>query len=167
MPENILIAIAWPYANAEIHVGNITGSHLPGDIVARSSVRHAVDRGHTVNRTPSSANPHTSGLRLFAAAMPSAPCDIEIEPATQFALGRIENDPCSPGHDLLGANAHLTLAMEMSGRRFGERETVQAHVHVSAHEVDGHLTGADAVHFDVQRQHFQRLDTPMGIDGEG
>ena len=35
MPEHILIAIAWPYANAEIHVGNITGSHLPGDIVAR------------------------------------------------------------------------------------------------------------------------------------
>ncbi|MBN1451019.1 MAG: methionine--tRNA ligase [Anaerolineales bacterium] len=35
MPENILISIAWPYANAEIHVGNITGSHLPGDIVAR------------------------------------------------------------------------------------------------------------------------------------
>ncbi len=35
MNENILIAIAWPYANADIHVGNITGSHLPGDIVAR------------------------------------------------------------------------------------------------------------------------------------
>lgn len=35
MTENILIAIAWPYSNAEIHVGNITGSHLPGDIVAR------------------------------------------------------------------------------------------------------------------------------------
>lgn len=35
MNENILIAIAWPYSNAEIHVGNITGSHLPGDIVAR------------------------------------------------------------------------------------------------------------------------------------
>src|SRR6266540_1315641 len=35
MPDNILIAIAWPYSNAEIHVGNITGSHLPGDIVAR------------------------------------------------------------------------------------------------------------------------------------
>ncbi len=35
MPENILIAIAWPYSNAEIHVGNLTGSHLPGDIVAR------------------------------------------------------------------------------------------------------------------------------------
>lgn len=35
MAENILVAIAWPYANSEIHVGNITGSHLPGDIVAR------------------------------------------------------------------------------------------------------------------------------------
>jgi methionyl-tRNA synthetase len=35
MSENILIAIAWPYSNAEIHVGNLTGSHLPGDIVAR------------------------------------------------------------------------------------------------------------------------------------
>lgn len=35
MNENIIVAIAWPYANADIHVGNITGSHLPGDIVAR------------------------------------------------------------------------------------------------------------------------------------
>ncbi len=35
MTQTILIAIAWPYSNAEIHVGNITGSHLPGDIVAR------------------------------------------------------------------------------------------------------------------------------------
>ncbi len=33
--NTILIAIAWPYANAPIHVGNITGSHLPGDISAR------------------------------------------------------------------------------------------------------------------------------------
>jgi len=35
MTENILVCIAWPYANAEIHVGNIVGSHLPADIVAR------------------------------------------------------------------------------------------------------------------------------------
>jgi methionyl-tRNA synthetase len=35
MNEKILIAIAWPYANAELHVGNLTGSHLPGDITAR------------------------------------------------------------------------------------------------------------------------------------
>lgn len=35
MTEHVLVAIAWPYANAEIHVGNLTGSHLPGDIYAR------------------------------------------------------------------------------------------------------------------------------------
>jgi methionyl-tRNA synthetase len=35
MTENILVSIAWPYANADIHVGNIVGSHLPGDIFAR------------------------------------------------------------------------------------------------------------------------------------
>ena len=35
MSETILVAVAWPYANAEIHVGNLTGSHLPGDIFAR------------------------------------------------------------------------------------------------------------------------------------
>ena len=35
MSEHILIAIAWPYASAKIHTGNVTGSHLPGDICAR------------------------------------------------------------------------------------------------------------------------------------
>ena len=35
MPENILVCVAWPYANADIHVGNIVGSHLPADIFAR------------------------------------------------------------------------------------------------------------------------------------
>lgn len=35
MTEAILVAVAWPYANAEIHVGNLTGSHLPADIFAR------------------------------------------------------------------------------------------------------------------------------------
>lgn len=35
MTENILVAVAWPYANSQIHVGNITGSYLPADIFAR------------------------------------------------------------------------------------------------------------------------------------
>ncbi|HEX9018331.1 MAG TPA: methionine--tRNA ligase [Anaerolineaceae bacterium] len=35
MKENVLVAAAWPYANAEIHVGNLTGSYLPADIFAR------------------------------------------------------------------------------------------------------------------------------------
>ncbi len=35
MSAPILVTAAWPYANAEIHVGNLTGSYLPADIVAR------------------------------------------------------------------------------------------------------------------------------------
>ena len=35
MSENILVSVAWPYANSQIHVGNITGSYLPADIFAR------------------------------------------------------------------------------------------------------------------------------------
>lgn len=31
----VLVAVAWPYANAEIHVGNVTGSYLPADVFAR------------------------------------------------------------------------------------------------------------------------------------
>src|SRR5258708_20117350 len=35
MPENVLVAVAWPYANADIHVGNVVGAYLPADIYAR------------------------------------------------------------------------------------------------------------------------------------
>ena len=35
MTDNILVAVAWPYANSDIHVGNITGSYLPADIFTR------------------------------------------------------------------------------------------------------------------------------------
>jgi methionyl-tRNA synthetase len=35
MNEHILVAVAWPYASADIHVGNMTGSYLPADIFAR------------------------------------------------------------------------------------------------------------------------------------
>jgi methionyl-tRNA synthetase len=35
MTKNILVSVAWPYANSLIHVGNITGSYLPADIFAR------------------------------------------------------------------------------------------------------------------------------------
>jgi methionyl-tRNA synthetase len=35
MTKKILVAAAWPYANSDIHVGNLTGSYLPADIFAR------------------------------------------------------------------------------------------------------------------------------------
>jgi methionyl-tRNA synthetase len=67
MSNNILIAIAWPYANAEIHVGNITGSHLPGDIVARYH-RLKGDRVLMVSGTDSHGTPVT--LRADADGLP-------------------------------------------------------------------------------------------------
>jgi methionyl-tRNA synthetase len=35
MTEPVLVAVAWPYASARIHVGNLTGAYLPADILAR------------------------------------------------------------------------------------------------------------------------------------
>jgi methionyl-tRNA synthetase len=35
MTDNILVAVAWPYANADIHVGNVAGAYLPADIFSR------------------------------------------------------------------------------------------------------------------------------------
>ena len=67
MSNNILIAIAWPYANSEIHVGNITGSHLPGDIVARYH-RLKGDRVLMVSGTDSHGTPVT--LRADAEGLP-------------------------------------------------------------------------------------------------
>jgi hypothetical protein len=61
MPENILIAIAWPYANAEIHVENITGSHLPGDIVARFHRLKGDDVLMVSNGSPWHACHHSGG----------------------------------------------------------------------------------------------------------
>jgi methionyl-tRNA synthetase len=33
--ENILVCLAWPYANGPLHVGHIAGAYLPADIFAR------------------------------------------------------------------------------------------------------------------------------------
>jgi methionyl-tRNA synthetase len=65
--DTILIAIAWPYANAPIHVGNLTGSHLPGDIVARYH-RLKGDRVLMVSGTDSHGTPVT--LRADADGKP-------------------------------------------------------------------------------------------------
>ncbi len=35
MSEKILVAVAWPYASASIHVGNLAGADLPPDIFSR------------------------------------------------------------------------------------------------------------------------------------
>jgi len=58
MSKNILVAVAWPYANSEIHVGNITGSYLPADIFARYH-RLVGDRVIMVSGTDAHGTPVT------------------------------------------------------------------------------------------------------------
>ena len=35
MPQHILVAVAWPYANGSLHLGHLAGCYLPADIFAR------------------------------------------------------------------------------------------------------------------------------------
>ena len=35
MSKKILVAVAWPYANGDLHVGHLAGAYLPADIYAR------------------------------------------------------------------------------------------------------------------------------------
>ena len=35
VPETILVAVAWPYANNHLHIGHLAGSYVPADIFAR------------------------------------------------------------------------------------------------------------------------------------
>ena len=35
MSERILVAVAWPYANGSLHLGQVAGAYLPADIFAR------------------------------------------------------------------------------------------------------------------------------------
>lgn len=35
MSKRILVAVAWPYANGDLHVGHLAGAYLPADIFAR------------------------------------------------------------------------------------------------------------------------------------
>jgi methionyl-tRNA synthetase len=58
MSKNILVAVAWPYANSLIHVGNITGSYLPADIFARYQ-RLAGNRVLMVSGTDAHGTPVT------------------------------------------------------------------------------------------------------------
>ena len=71
MTEPILVAIAWPYANSEIHVGNVTGSHLPGDIFAR----YQRMRGRDVVMV-SGSDSHGTPITITADASNSTPMEV-------------------------------------------------------------------------------------------
>ena len=33
--KNILVCVAWPYANGPLHIGHIAGAYLPADVYVR------------------------------------------------------------------------------------------------------------------------------------
>lgn len=71
MPESILVAVAWPYGNSEIHVGNLAGSYLPADIFARYN-RLKGNRVLMVSGTDS----HGTPITVRAEAENKSPLDI-------------------------------------------------------------------------------------------
>ncbi len=71
MVHNVLIAVAWPYANADIHVGNLTGSYLPADICARY---HRL-RGRNVLMV-SGSDSHGTPITVKADAQGKTPLEI-------------------------------------------------------------------------------------------
>jgi len=56
MADRILVAVAWPYANGSLHVGQLVGAYLPADIFARYHRAAGNDvlmvSGSDVNGTP-------------------------------------------------------------------------------------------------------------------
>lgn len=71
MDRYVLVAVAWPYANSDIHVGNITGSYLPADVFARYH-RLAGDRVLMV----SGSDAHGTPVTVAADAQGSTPLQV-------------------------------------------------------------------------------------------
>jgi len=81
MPKNILVAVAWPYANSLIHVGNITGAYLPADIYARYN---RLIGNHVIMVSGSDA--HGTPVAVRADALERTPLEVYEE----YHLGFIE-----------------------------------------------------------------------------
>ena len=66
--EYILVCVAWPYGNAEIHQGNMTGAYLPADIYARY---HRLIGNHVL--MVSGTDSHGTPVTLAAEAQDTTP----------------------------------------------------------------------------------------------
>ncbi len=69
--EYILVCVAWPYANADIHQGNITGSYLPADIYARY---HRLRGNHVL--MVSGSDSHGTPVTVKADEMGNSPREV-------------------------------------------------------------------------------------------
>jgi len=66
MAQNILVAVAWPYANGPFHVGHLAGAYLPADIFARyqrlKGNRVLMVSGSDCHGTPITLKAETEGV---------------------------------------------------------------------------------------------------------
>jgi methionyl-tRNA synthetase len=79
MGERILVSVAWPYASARVHVGNIAGADLPPDILARY---HRL-KGNSVLMV-SGSDSHGTPVTIKAAQEGKSPRQVFQEHHEQF-----------------------------------------------------------------------------------
>ena len=79
MSERILVAVAWPYANGSIHIGQVAGAYLPADIFARY---HRM-KGNDVLMV-SGADAHGTPVTLTAEQRGSTPEQVSQEYQKEF-----------------------------------------------------------------------------------
>ena len=79
MSENILVAVAWPYANGPIHHGQLGGAYLPADIFAR----YQRLRGNRVVMV-SGSDAHGTPITVRAEAEGRTPAEVLREFHTSF-----------------------------------------------------------------------------------
>jgi methionyl-tRNA synthetase len=124
MSKNILVSVAWPYANSHIHVGNITGSYLPADIFARYQ-RLAGNRVRMVSGSDSHGTPVT----VRADAVGSTPLEVYQEYHADFLelfqkLG-LSYDLFTSTHteNHFKVSQAIFLALKNNGYLYTERES--------------------------------------------
>ncbi len=69
--EYILVSVAWPYASADIHQGNVTGSYLPADIYARF---HRLKGNHVL--MVSGSDSHGTPVTVKAEELGKSPMEV-------------------------------------------------------------------------------------------
>ena len=79
MSERILVAVAWPYANGSIHIGQVAGAYLPADIFARY---HRM-KGNDVLMV-SGSDAHGTPVTLTAEERGVSPEQVASEYQTEF-----------------------------------------------------------------------------------
>ena len=79
MSEHILVAVAWPYANGSLHLGQVAGAYLPADIFARYQ-RLAGNRVLMV----SGSDQHGTPITLRAEQEGKSPAEIASKYHEQF-----------------------------------------------------------------------------------